>query len=79
MRNTLDSAGRRLASVIHRLTGDEAGEISEEVGFHFSAWFFLALVMLSLLDAYVFEGRGIGHYLSLPNDALANARAMLNV
>ena len=79
MHNFLDCTGRHLARVIRRFSDDEAGEISEEVGFHFSAWFFATLVLLAFLDAYVFEGMGLGHYLNLPYDALDNARAMLNV
>lgn len=79
MRNSLDRTVRRLASVIRRLKHEQAGEIPAEAGFHFSAWFFLTLVALSFLDAYMFEGRGIAPYLSLPIDVLANAREMVNV
>jgi len=79
MRDYLDCTGRQLVKVIRRFCGDEAGEISDEVGFHFSAWFFATLVLLAFLDAYVFEGRGFSHYFDMPYDALDNARAMLKL
>lgn len=79
MRNTLDRTVRRMATVIHRLKDDQAGGIPIEVGFPFSAWFFVTLVALMFLDAYVLGGNGIETYFSVPADILANARSMVNV
>ena len=78
MRRTLNRAVRRLASVIDRLKDDQSGEIPAEAGFHFSAWFFLTVVALTFLDAYLLQGKGIGQYLSVPADVLANASGMVN-
>ncbi len=77
--STLDRTMRRLASVVRRLKDDQAGKIPEEVCLHFSAWFFLTLVALTFLDAYILGGRGLGHYLDVPTGVLANARALVNV
>ena len=78
MRNTLDRTVRRVAMVIRRLKDDQAGELPMDVGFSFSAWFFITVVALTFLDAYVFKGKSIEIYLSLPTDTLANARNMAN-
>ena len=75
MRNTLSRTVRRVATVIRRFKDDQAGEIPMDVGFHFSAWFFVSLVALTFLDAYVFGGKGIGIYLNVPADLIANARS----
>jgi len=79
MRDTLRRTARRVAIVIRRFKDDQAGEIPMDVGFPFSAWFFLTLVALSFLDAYVLGGKGIGYYLNVPADMIANARSMVNV
>ena len=79
MRNSLDRSVRRLATVIRRLKDDQAGEIPAEVGFPFSAWFFVTFVALMLLDAYFLGGRGIEYYLNVPAEVLANARNLVNV
>lgn len=73
MRNTLSRTVRRVATVIRRFKNDRAGELPMDVGFSFSAWFFVSLVALTFLDAYVFGGKGIGTYLSVPADMIANA------
>ena len=65
--------------VIRRLKDDQAGEIPMDVGFSFSAWFFLTVVALTFLDAYILKGKGIEIYLSVPTDVLANARNMANI
>ena len=39
----------------------------------FSAWFFVTLVALTFLDAYLLGGKGIGFYFSVPGQILANA------
>lgn len=74
MRNTLNRAVRRVANVIRRFKGDPAGEVPMDAGFHFSAWFFVSLVALMFLDAYVFGGKGIGIYLNVPADMIAVAQ-----
>lgn len=79
MRNTLSRTVRRVATVIRRFKDDQAGEIPMDIGFPFSAWFFVTLVALTFLDAYVLGGKGIGFYLSVPADMIANARSMVNV
>ena len=79
MCNTLDRTVRRVAIVIRRLKDDQAGEIPMDVGFSFSAWFFLTVVALTFLDAYILKGKGIEIYLSVPTDVLANARNMANI
>lgn len=79
MRNTLSRTVRRLATVIRRFKNDQAGELPMDIGFSFSAWFFVALVALTFLDAYVFGGKGIGTYLNVPADMIANARSLMNV
>jgi len=79
MRNTLNRTVRRVATVIRRFKNDQAGEIPMDVGFSFSAWFFLTLVALAFLDAYVLGGKGVGFYLNVPADMIANARALVNV
>ena len=79
MRNSLDSTVRRVAIVIRRLKDDQAGELPMDVGFSFSAWFFLTVVALTFLDAYILKGKGIEIYLSVPTDVLANARNMANI
>ncbi len=79
MCNTLDRTVRRVAIVIRRLKDDQAGELPMDVGFSFSAWFFLTVVALTFLDAYILKGKGIEIYLSVPTDVLANARNMANI
>ena len=79
MRNIFDRTVRRMATVIRRLKEDQAGEIPMDVGFPFSAWFFVTVVALTLLDTYVLGGQGIGSYLGVPTDVLNNARAMVNI
>ncbi|MCZ6846031.1 MAG: hypothetical protein O7F69_09050 [Alphaproteobacteria bacterium] len=79
MRNSLDRTVRRLTTVIRRLKDDQAGEISVEVGFPFSAWFFVTFVALMFLDAYFLGGRGFEYYLDVPAEVLANARSLVNV
>ena len=79
MRNTLNHRVRHMASAIRRLKADQAGEIPMDVGFPFSAWFFVAVVALSFLDAYVLNGRGIETYFSVPMDVLAHSRTMVNI
>ena len=79
MLNSLDRTARRVATVIRRLKDDQAGEIPAEVGFPFSAWFFVTFVALMLLDAYFLGGRGIEYYLNVPTEVLANARSLVNV
>ena len=79
MRNTFRHAVRRTATVIRRFSGNQAGEIPMDVGFPFSAWFFVTLVALAFLDAYVLGGKGIGYYLNVPAGMIANARSMVNV
>ncbi len=79
MCNTLDRTVRRVAIVIRRLKDDQAGEIPMDVGFPFSAWFFVTVVALTFLDAYLLKGKGIETYLSVPTDVLANARNMANI
>ncbi len=79
MLNSLDRTARCVATVIRRLKDDQAGEIPAEVGFPFSAWFFVTFVALMLLDAYFLGGRGIEYYLNVPTEVLANARSLVNV
>jgi hypothetical protein len=79
MQNSLDRTGRRVAKVIRRLKADQSGEIPMDVGFPFSAWFFVAVVALSFLDAYIFNGKGIEIYFSVPTDVLAHSRSMVNI
>lgn len=79
MRKTLSRTVRHVATVIRRFKDDQAGEIPMDVGFPFSAWFFVTLVALAFLDAYVLGGKGIGFYLNVPADMLANARSLSNV
>lgn len=50
-----------------------------DVGFSFSAWFFVSLVALMFLDAYVFGGKGIGTYINVPAEMIANVRSLANV
>lgn len=78
MRNSLKRTVRRVAAVICRLKNDQAGELPMDAGFSFSAWFFVALVAISFLDAYVFRGKGIGFYINVPADMLANAPGIGN-
>ena len=73
MRNSLDRTMRRLATVIRRFKDDQAGQIPMDVGFSLSAWFFVTLVALTLLDAYLLGGKGIGFYLSVPGQILASS------
>jgi hypothetical protein len=75
MQNSLDRTGRRVAKVIRRLKAEQSGEIPMDVGFPFSAWFFVAVVALSFLDAYIFNGKGIEIYFSVPTDVLAHSRS----
>lgn len=79
MRNTLSRTVRRVASVIRRFKNDQAGELPMDAGFSFSAWFFVSLVALMLLDAYVFGGKGIGTYINVPAELIANVRSLANV
>jgi hypothetical protein len=79
MRNTHDRTMRPQKGVIRRLKDDLAAELPAEFGFHFSAWFFLGAVAMTYLDAYFLRGKGIGHYLSVPTEILANARSLANV
>ena len=79
MRNVLDHTVRRLTTVLRRLKDDQAGQIPMDVGFPFSAWFFVAVVALTFLDAYFLGGKGVGSYLSLPTDMLAAARSTINL
>ena len=68
-----------MATVIRRLMEDQAGEIPMDVGFPFSAWFFVTVVGLTFLDTYVLGGQGIGSYLGVPIDILDHARTMVNI
>ena len=79
MRNTLDRTLRRLAALMCRLQRDQAGEIPMDAGFSFSAWFFLATVVLTLLDTYVLGGKGIMVYFHVPTDVLATSRSLVNL
>jgi len=79
MCNTLSRTVRRVATVIRRFKDDQAGGIPMDVGFPFSAWFFVTLVALAFLDAYVLGGKGIGFYLNVPADMIANARSLVSV
>lgn len=79
MRNTLSRTVRRVANVIRRFKDDQAGEVPMEIGFHFSAWFFVSLVALTFLDAYFFGGKGIGIYFNVPADMIADVRSLVNV
>ncbi len=79
MRNTLDRTVRRVATVMRRLKADQAGEIPMDVGFPFSAWFFVTVVALSFLDAYLLNGKGIETYFSVPTDVLVHSRSMVNI
>ena len=79
MRNTFDRTVRHVAKVICRLKKDQAGEIPMDAGFHFSAWFFVTVVALTFLDAWLLKGKGIEIYLSVPTEVLAHARGMANI
>jgi hypothetical protein len=79
MRNKFDRTMRPKGGIIRRLKDDLGAELPAETGFHFSAWFFLGVVAITFLDAYLLHGKGIGHYLSVPTEVLANARSLVNV
>ena len=79
MRNALDHSIRRLAALVRRLQRDEAGEIPMDAGFSFSAWFFFATLVLTLLDTYVLGGRGIMVYFQVPTHVLATSRSLVNL
>ena len=79
MRHTLNRTVWRVAKVMRRLKADQAGEIPMDVGFPFSAWFFVTVVALSFLDAYLLNGKGIETYFSVPTDVLVHSRNMVNI
>ncbi len=79
MRNTINRTVGRVATIIRRLKADQAGEIPMDVGFPFSTWFFVTVVALSFLDAYVLNGKGIETYFSIPTDMLVHSRSMVNI
>ncbi|NNE84232.1 MAG: hypothetical protein HKN28_09710 [Alphaproteobacteria bacterium] len=78
MRSKFDRT-MRPKGFIRRLKDDLAADLPAETGFHFSAWFFLGAVAMTFLDAYLLQGKGIGHYLSVPTEVLASARSLINV
>lgn len=79
MRNKIDRTMRPKEGIVRHLKDDLAAELPAEIGFHFSAWFFLGVVAITFLDAYLLRGKGIGHFLSVPTEMLANARSLVNV
>ncbi len=79
MRNRLDRTIGGVTSTLRGVKDEVASEIPGEVGFHFSAWFFLTAVVMAFLDAFFFGGDGFGHYLSVPTDVLAQSRALVNI
>lgn len=79
MRDTQTRTKRRVAAVVRPIKDYQAGGILMDIGFSFSAWFFVTLVALAFLDAYVLGGNGIGYYLNVPADMLANVRSLTNV
>jgi len=78
MLGSLRQTTRHMAGVLRRLKGDRSGELPMDAGFSFSAWFFVALVALTFLDAYVFRGRGIGFYMNVPAEIIAKSPTIGN-
>ena len=79
MQTTLDRSVQRMIAVNSRPKDERANSITMDIGFPFSAWFFLTTVGLTFLDAYLLGGKGIGTYLGVPVDVLANVRNLVNV
>ena len=79
MQTTLDRTVQRMTAANSRSNDERANSITMDVGFPFSAWFFLTTVGLMFLDAYFLGGKGIGTYLGVPVDVLANVRNLVNV
>ena len=79
MQTTLDRSAHRMTSANRHAKNNPTVDIAIDVGFPFSAWFFLTTVALTFLDAYFLGGRGIGSYLNVPTDILVNARSLVNI
>ena len=78
MQTTLDRTVLRMTAVDSRSKDERASSITMDVGFPFSAWFLLTTVALTFLDACLLGGKGIGIYLGVPVDVVANVRNLLN-
>ena len=79
MRRTLDRTARNMAAGFRSFKDEVAGEIPMDIGFPFSAWFFLGVVAFTFLDAYFTGGRGLGQFMDVPGQVLAHATKMGNV
>lgn len=79
MGKIFDRTAHNIASGVRGFKNELAEEMPRELGFPFSAWFFIGVVTFTFLDAYFADGRGLGHFIDVPGQVLAHASKLVNV